>query len=72
MEDHEEHRLESASPTLCSDQEKTDDPEKQTQDGLNSYPDLDHEETEEMDAGHQFDLAIQEVRHPWGGQQSFI
>jgi len=63
MGDNEEHRLESTSPTLCSNPEKVEDSEKRTQDEPNGYPDFDHEETEEMDAGHQFDLAIQQVSH---------
>lgn len=66
MEDNEEHVLESASPTLCSDPEKAEDSEKRRQDDPNSYPDSDREEVEEMDAGHQFDLAIQRVSHSQG------
>lgn len=58
MEDNEERGPESESPTLCSDPEKA---EKRAQHDSNSYPDYDHEETEEMDAGHQLDLAIQQV-----------
>jgi len=61
MEDNEEHALESASPTLCSDPEKAEDPVKRRQVDLKSRPDSDHEEVEAMDAGHQVDLAIQQV-----------
>ena len=55
-EHNEEHALESASPTLCSDLEKAE------HDASNGYPDFDHDEVEEMDAGHLVDLAIQQVR----------
>ena len=61
MEDNEEHALESATPTLCSDLEKAEVPEKRRHDDSNGYPDSDHEEVEEMDVGHQADLAIQQV-----------
>lgn len=37
--------------------------------GSNGYPDFDHEEVEAMDAGHQADLAIQQVCLLWDGQQ---
>jgi hypothetical protein len=62
MEDGEENTTESASSTLCSDPEKAVDMEKRRQDGSSGYPDSDHEEIEEMDAGHQTGLAIQRVR----------
>lgn len=72
MQDNDEQTLESTSPTLCSDPEKTDDPEVRTQDDPNGYPDSGREETEDMDAGHQFDLAIQQVSHTRHGQQRFL
>jgi hypothetical protein len=72
MEDNEEHALESASPTLRSDPEKTEDPEKRRHDNSNGYPDPDHEGVEEMDAGHQADLAIQQVCLLQNAQQGLI
>jgi hypothetical protein len=72
MEDQEEQRLESASPTLCSNPGQSEDLEKRTQDNPNNHPDQDHVEVEEMDAGHQFDLEIQQVSHTRVTQQSFI
>lgn len=72
MEDNNEHRPESTSPTLCSDPEKSEDSEKQMQDDPNSFPDSDHEEAEDMDAGHQFDLAIQQVSHTRGGTTTLL
>jgi hypothetical protein len=72
MEDNEEHALESSSPTLCSDPEKAEDPEMRRQDDSNGNPDSDHEEVEAMNAGHQVDLAIQQVCLLRDGQQSLL
>ena len=62
MEGHEEQAAGSASPTVY---EKLEESERPIQETSGGYPDLGHEEVEELDAGHQADLARQRVRyHP--------
>lgn len=57
-----ENATESAAPTVCSVPDKAVDPDKRRQDHSNGSLDSNHEEVEDMDAGHQTDLAIQRVR----------
>lgn len=59
-EDMEERPLPSGTPTLCSELDKPEDEEKRMQE-VNGEPDIEHEEVEEMDAGHQADLRRQYV-----------
>lgn len=60
MKDMEEHPPPSGTPTLCSELDKPEDEEKRIQE-MNGEPDINHEEVEEMDAGHQADLRRQHV-----------
>jgi hypothetical protein len=60
MEDMEEHPLPSGTSTLYSELDKPEDEEKRRQE-MNGEPDINHDEVEEMDAGHQADLRRQHV-----------
>jgi hypothetical protein len=60
MQDMEDHPPPSRTPTLCSGLDMPHDVEKRMQE-MNGEPDINHEEVEEMDAGHQADLRRQHV-----------
>ena len=60
MADMEEHVPAFGSPTLYTEHERQEDEEKHMQ-GADGEPDIEHEEVEEMDAGHQADLRRQRV-----------
>jgi hypothetical protein len=60
-EDTEKQTLRTTSSSTGSETEKERPERSRHDDTNNGYPDSDHDEVEEMDAGHQLDLELQMV-----------